>query len=269
MSYMNLLPFLKWAGGKRWLADDLVSRIPPGYHRYIEPFLGGGALFLALAPQQAILSDTNKSLVECYRAIRDDSERINKLLEKHQARHCKEYYYQVRDCVNGDRFERAARFIYLNRTCWNGLYRVNLKGKFNVPIGTKNKVVLETDDFQATAALLKSADIYVSDFQAPIDRAVHGDVVFADPPYTVKHNLNGFVKYNENLFSWSDQERLALALSGARDRGVTVITTNADHESVRDLYSDFGFTMTVLTRDSKIAASPLRRHPISELLITA
>lgn len=133
------IPFLKWAGGKRWFVEHTADLIPTFSGRYFEPFLGSGAIFFHLSPKGAVLSDSNTDLIKTYQAIRDDWEAVLFLLELHHRKHCKDYYYSIRSSEPSDKVEAAARFIYLNRTCWNGLYRVNLKGKFNVPIGTKKK----------------------------------------------------------------------------------------------------------------------------------
>ena len=161
---------------------------------------------------------------------------------------------------------KAARFIYLNRTCWNGLYRVNSKGEFNVPIGTKTKVLLEADDFQGISILLSQMDINTCDFETTIDKATAGDFVFIDPPYSVKHNLNGFLKYNETIFSWKDQIRLRKSVAKAINRGASVLLFNADHCSIRDLYKGIG-KMITLDRASVIAGKLGARGTFSELAI--
>ena len=187
-------PFLKWAGGKRWLAPRISNAVKYIGGRYIEPFLGSGAIFFALRPANALLSDANEELINAYIAIRDDPQKVYSLLKTHQRRHCVTYFYQIREYQPREKYHRAARFIYLNRTCWNGLYRVNLEGTFNVPIGTKSNVLMTSDDWPAVSKLLSSVEITSHDFEAAIDTAAQGDLVFADPPYTVKHNLNGFIK---------------------------------------------------------------------------
>jgi DNA adenine methylase len=180
--------------------------------------------------------------------------------------HSDDYYYTIRDERPDGLIERAARVIYLNRTCFNGIYRVNLAGEFNVPRGTKTAVLLDTDCFEAMASLLARAQLRLSDFEALIDEAVKGDFIFADPPYTVRHNYNGFIKYNEKLFSWDDQERLAAALIRAVDRGAKV-ATNADHESVRRLYRNTGLRTRHVSRFSAISANAKSRKQFSELII--
>ena len=262
-----LPPILKWAGGKRWLVQSHPHVFPIDFDRYIEPFAGSAAVFFHLKPTRAILADTNGALIECYAAIREDWSKVSRLLRLHQRQHSNEYFYSVRSSAPRQRFSRAARLIYLNRTCFNGLYRVNKKGEFNVPKGSKDAVVLATDDFQAWAEALTRADLITSDFEAIIDRAGEGDFVFVDPPYTVTHNLNGFVKYNEVLFSWDDQVRLVNSLRRALLRGASILATNADHPAIRKLYR-CGFRFHSLERQSLIASSADRRGNVRELLIT-
>lgn len=261
-------PFLKWAGGKRWLLDSSQLRVPPSYGRYIEPFLGSGALFFRLAPGNALLSDLNAELIETYQAIRDHSDRILFLLEGHQQAHSNDHYYAVRSKAPIGAVERAARFIYLNRTCWNGLYRVNRDGRFNVPIGTKTKVTFEEGHLRKIAGLLGAADIRSGDFEQYVDLARDGDLLFLDPPYTANHNLNGFLKYNEKIFSWSDQVRLRDAALRAVNRGAYVIVTNADHKSVRDLYEK-PFSFEEVCRASVLAGKASARKRTTEALFTA
>ncbi|MBA5689399.1 DNA adenine methylase [Rugamonas apoptosis] len=262
------LPFLKWAGGKRWLAEHVLNLIPANFSTYYEPFLGSGAIFFSLQPKAAVLSDLNSELINAYVSIRDDAEKVSTVLRQHHRQHSKDYYYEVRGKVLRAQHTRAAQFIYLNRTCWNGLYRVNLTGNFNVPIGTKTKVILDTDNFPATAELLSRAELYCRDFEETINLAGQNDVIFADPPYTIHHNHNGFIKYNENIFSWQDQIRLRDALVRAAARGAKIIMTNANHESVRSLY-EIGFTLSPVSRMSVIAGSSSARKAYEELLIVS
>ena len=259
-------PFLKWAGGKRWLSKRIVELSNPLSGNYIEPFLGSAAVFFALRPEQALLSDLNFDLINAYMAIKNDPHKVAALLKQHQNRHSKDYYYQIRDYRPRCEYRMAARFIYLNRTCWNGLYRVNRKGDFNVPIGTKSTVLMPTDDWQTVSSLLKNVRLKCCDFEDSIEQAKSGDMVFADPPYTVKHNYNGFIKYNNALFSWGDQIRLRDALVRAKQRGAKVVVTNAHHASVRSLYEDH-FQLESITRASVLAGSPAFRGRYEELLI--
>ncbi len=264
----KIVPFLKWAGGKRWLIPSLNLSKLQNDNKYIEPFLGGGALFFSLLPKSAILSDKNSELIETYEVIRNDPFNIMDRLSHHHKFHSVDYFYKIRENIPNNEIDRAARFIYLNRTCWNGLYRVNKRGRFNVPIGTKTNVVLETDDWEAISDSLKTAIILNRDFEESIEMATEGDVVFADPPYTVKHNNNGFVKYNESIFLWQDQIRLRDCLKRAADRGATVIVTNAAHDSIVDIYRK-DFSINVMERASVLSGVSSARGRYQELFITA
>lgn len=262
----RLTPFLKWAGGKRWFVSAHSDIFPEKFQRYIEPFLGSGAVYFWLRPSEALLSDINADLVNAYLVVRDDWESLSAELSRHDKKHCPEYYYAVRGMKLRSPIKRAARLIYLNRTCWNGLYRVNRQGVFNVPIGSKTQVLLDSDDFSALAEQLKKATIQHGDFESAIDEAKSEDLVFVDPPYTVKHNLNGFLKYNDKIFSWQDQVRLRDAVVRASERGAYVVVTNANHKSLRDLYA--GFNQSSLTRQSVLSGLTKSRGSTEELLIT-
>jgi DNA adenine methylase len=260
-------PFLKWAGGKRWLMQAGLPR-PHGFERYVEPFLGGGAIFFGLRPERALLSDINPALIELYEVMRDMPDALRKCMEAHHRQHNHDHYYEVRAQRPESRVDRAARTLYLNRTCWNGLYRVNRRGEFNVPIGTKTAVVMPDDDFGAISTLLKQVDIICCDFELTIDQTKAGDFLFVDPPYTVKHNMNGFVKYNECIFTWADQVRLRDAVSRAANRGAAVVVTNADHTSIIELYDKVAEYKSV-PRSSVLAGPADRRGKTTEALFIA
>jgi DNA adenine methylase len=260
---------MKWPGGKRWLIARHSAIFPIAFGRYIEPFLGGGSVFFHLQPERAILGDTNSELIELFKVIAWRRRRLESLLQDPQRKHGTRHYYSIRSQIPSDPVERAARTLYLNRTCFNGMYRVNLAGAFNVPKGEKIAVVMETDDFAAAARLLRRADIRVSDFQPLVDEAKAGDLVFADPPYIVGHNNNGFVKYNEKLFKWEDQIRLANALARARKRGVKVVATNAAHAEIEQLYRGRGFSILRVERYSSISGVSEGRCQFQELIISA
>jgi len=262
----SIVPFLKWAGGKRWLVDRYAHYLDVEYQRFIEPFLGSGAVFFKLMPSSSILCDKNIQLIETYASIRDDWEQVERHLKDHHVKHSKEHYYQTRAKKFQSPYARAAQFIYLNRTCWNGLYRVNLSGSFNVPIGTKNNVIMPTDDFSYVSKLLSATELLAGDFELAISRAGIGDLVFVDPPYTVKHNYNGFVKYNESIFSWDDQLRLRDCVVAATSRGAKVIVTNACHDSIKDIYKGVGDIVT-LSRSSVIGGTGAVRGKYEEVLI--
>jgi DNA adenine methylase len=260
-------PFLKWPGGKRWLAARHLHMFPKTYGNYIEPFLGGAAVFFSLSPKEAFLSDTNGELINAYNRIKLDWAKVEQRLAILHKKHNSDFYYRVRKEDPTDPIARAVRFLYLNRTCFNGIYRVNKEGKFNVPIGTKDEVSYENGYLEKVAKALKNARIRKRDFAVAIGKAKEGDFVFIDPPYTVMHNNNGFVKYNAQLFAWKDQARLATAVKNAAMRGAQIMMSNADHTSVRDLYAGFGAHYT-LSRSSVLAGDPGHRRNATELLIT-
>lgn len=261
----KLVPFLKWAGGKRWLIDKEPQVFPQEFNTYFEPFLGSAAVYFFLRPQSAVLSDLNQELVDTYNALKSDWKLVRRYLMAHNNRHSKDYYYEVRAQRPRSLYSRAARMLYLNRTCWNGLYRVNLKGEFNVPIGTKKSAILDTDDFEITANQLNGAEIICRDFEEIIDSARLGDFVFVDPPYTVKHNFNGFIKYNETLFAWDDQVRLKKTVDRAVSRGVKVLVLNAAHASVEELYSEY--EMRKISRKNVLSGKSEFRGSYEELLV--
>jgi len=261
-------PFLKWAGGKRWFVSQQSHLLPPDYNRYIEPFLGSAAVFFHLQPNNSLLSDTNQELINTYCAIRDYPELVFRYLKKHQKHHSKEYYYWIRGKSFLSTAKRASCFIYLNRTCWNGLYRVNLKGVFNVPKGTKDSVVFDDDDFFRISRTLQKARLYSQDFEEILESANEGDLVYVDPPYTVKHNNNNFLKYNERIFTWRDQERLAASLDGVARRGARVLISNANHQCIRELYSSSSWVYFDIARHSILASNSMHRRQTSELMIS-
>ncbi|MFN3549127.1 MAG: DNA adenine methylase [Mesorhizobium sp.] len=265
---MQLKPFLKWAGGKRWLMERGELSLPQTSGRYIEPFLGGAAAFFHFRPERAFLSDANARLIETYQTIASDWSGVWELLNNHHKFHSIQYYYEERGKCYTDSKSRAAQFVYLNRTCWNGLYRENLRGEFNVPIGTKSSVVFDHDDFEAVSQTLSNAEISCCDFSEAIELAESGDFLFIDPPYTTAHNFNGFVKYNQNIFSWDDQVRLRDSVLLAVQRGANVLITNADHPSIYALYASFS-TITRVERPSVISGKNGGRGKVTEAIIRA
>ena len=263
-----MTPFLKWAGGKRWLVSKHAAWLRVGAQRYIEPFLGSGAVFFYLQPRSAILTDLNSELILTYRVLRETPNAVLRHLKKHQRLHSHDYYYRVRKSIPRSYAARAAKFIYLNRTCFNGLYRVNLQGVFNVPKGTKDKILLPTDDFKGVADSLQCAELATCDFEETIAIAGEGDFVYIDPPYTVRHNNNNFLRYNEEIFSWADQKRLATCLSKAASRGSCILISNADHPCIHDLYSASTWMHLTVSRFSNLASSTQYRRGTTETVIS-
>lgn len=262
-----LVPFLKWAGGKRWLANSCRNLFPEITGRHIEPFAGSAAMFFALQTDSAIIADINDKLIETYIVIRDDVDKFIRHFRWFARNHSEEFYYKTRQQQFRSATKRAAQFVYLNRVCFNGIYRENLKGEFNVPLGSKTSVTLGTDDFRAVSALLQRAELLTSDFEYVVDMAGEGDLLYVDPPYTTKHNYNGFVKYNQNIFSWEDQARLASSVKRAHHRGAQIIVSNADHTDVRALYAD-QFSIRSIERINVIASKSRYRGTTTEMVAT-
>lgn len=261
-------PFLNWAGGKRWLVAHHADVFPSATLRHVEPFVGSGAVFFQREPGEALLSDYNSQLIDAYIAVRDDPEAVLAALRRHKLAHSKDYYYQVRAMRPRAAATSAARLIYLNRTCWNGLYRVNLKGEFNVPKGSKDSVLFPDDDFAAWSKVLAGTTLVARDFEQTVEQANAGDFLYVDPPYTVQHNMNNFVKYNEHIFSWADQERLASCLHSASARGAHILISNADHESIHRLYAHSAWVIERVVRKSRLAADSSRRGGTTEVIIS-
>lgn len=262
--------FLKWPGGKRWIADVIKNIAPQQYLNYYEPFLGGGAIFFSLTPPQGIISDINQELINLYIAMRDHPLLLKEYMQLHQELHNREYYYRIRAKQYVDSVEQAARFLYLNRTCYNGMYRVNKKGEFNVPIGTKTDCVYDIERFEEYSLVLKNIEISNNDFAVTLQKASNNDLIFADPPYvSAQKNNKHFLKYNDRLFTWDDQIRLHNELVKAKMRGASIILTNADCQEIQDLYTSSGFHIKKVVRTSNIASKAENRSIVSELLITS
>lgn len=240
-------PFVKWAGGKTQLLSVLGAHVPQ-FDRYFEPFLGGGALFFRLASRQqfaARLSDANAELVNTYNVVKGDVESLIKALERHEKGYHKSparYYYRLRSEQPGDSLEAAARFIVLNKTCYNGLYRVNRSGKFNVPIGRyRNPAICDSDQLRAASAALNhsGARIEVSDYRQALKKAQAGDFVYLDPPFRPLSRTANFVDYTKDGFDDRDQVELARIFRDLDKKGCMVLLSNSNTKFMRDLYSGF------------------------------
>ena len=262
----GIKPILRWAGGKQWLSSRLAELIPAGIGTYFEPFLGGGSLYFNALPGKAILSDVNLRLVETYQAIKDEPCAVISALERWS--NDEHTYYRVREADFADStIDRVAQFIYLNRTCWNGLYRVNRQGKFNVPFGYHGRAVFDAQHLLEVSYALVNAEMQCGDFDQVVRHAKQGDFVYLDPPYTSLHSNSGFTQYNENLFSWQDQQRLGRTAVELVERGCHVVVSNASHDSILELYP--GFSHRQVSRHSILAASPKFRRVTTELLLAS
>lgn len=270
MNKEPLSSFLKWPGGKRWLLKKLPEIFSIQFNNYYEPFLGSGAVFFHLCPKGSVLSDVNEELINLFVQMRDHPQELAKQLEAHQKKHSKTYYYEIRDKNYVSSMERAGRFLYLNRTCFNGMYRENKNGKFNVPIGTKDNCIYDIDKFEHYSNALKNAELMTCDFRSTIKKAGSGDLLFVDPPYTIgQAQQNSFIKYNSKLFSWNDQEDLCSEIVAARNRGVIIISTNAYCDELLEMYKKEGFYVQPIEKKSTISGVIDKRRKTTELLITS
>ncbi len=262
-------PFLKWAGGKTKLIQQYNFYFPKVYKTYYEPFLGGGAVFFYLNPTNATLTDINAELVNAYRCVKDNVEELIKLLDIHQLKHSRDYYYDVRRFAYATDIEKAARLIYLNKTCFNGLYRENSQGEFNVPIGKyKNPKICNPVLLRAVSVTLQNAQIEVRPFEDILNYARSGnDFVYFDPPYHPLSSTSNFTAYSRYLFSQSDQIRLKEVFAELAKRGVKVMLSNSDCEFIRELYSEFNIYSILASR--LINSKATNRGKISEVLITS
>ena len=263
----RLKPFLRWAGGKSWFVKNLNDFLPnEGFKNYHEPFLGGGSVFLAIDEnKKSFLSDLNSDLINTYETLKHNPEEIIQALKKYE--NTKEFYYQIREKQFDDRVELAAKFIYLNQTSFNGIYRVNLKGKYNVPYGYRTKDFLESDKLRLASKKLKNATLTISDFAESIHKINEGDLVFLDPPYTVSHNDNGFIKYNQKLFSLDDQYRLSEFIDCIKQKGAYYILTNAAHKTIEEIFKK-GDKRIEGKRASLVGGINAKRGEIKEYIFT-
>lgn len=272
-------PFLKWAGGKSKLISQYIPYFPAKFDNYYEPFLGGGAVFFYLvgahssAPVQgknfrSILTDINPELINAYCCVRDRVEDLILLLAEHQKRHGLDYYYQMRKQNIGTPIEKAARLIYLNKTCFNGLYRENSKGEFNVPIGKyKNPTICNPDGLRSVSEALRRTLIEVRPFGAVLEFAKAQDFVYFDPPYYPLSNTSNFTAYSSYSFTENDQIRLKDTFTELARRSIKVMLSNSDCPFIRELYKEFNIHEILAAR--AINSNAKKRGKITEVLITS
>lgn len=258
-------PFLRWAGGKRWLVPvirKLLSRYE--FDTYHEPFLGGGAIFFGLFEgEKAVLSDLNSDLINCYEIVKKQPYELISILEKLE--NSKEQFLRFRELVTEDPIERASRFIYLNRTAFNGIYRVNQQGRFNVPYGRPDIKILEAEKLLRSSNALKNSLLLTSDFNFK-ERYRKGDFVFLDPPYSFG-GKKSFVSYNSEAFGLEDQMRLSKLVEYFEIEGISYVLTNSAHPEVRELFGFCKYCNT-LSRREGIAADPNKRKLANELIFS-
>ena len=263
-------PFLRWAGGKSRIVKRLLNYLPEDLRgrTYQEPFLGAGSLFLLLKPRQAVLSDANKHLMACYRFVRDEPEKVHEYLMRHAKRVSRSYYNAVRHGYNGagESAEQAARFIFLNKTCFNGIFRVNKKGVFNVPFGKHQYPTLPgREQLAAVSAALRDAELRACAFEEATDNAAAKDFFYLDPPYPPLNGTSYFTHYTSEQFGEEDQRRLAESVRTIDQRGAKFLMTNADTQWIRHLYKEFHIDHLSVFRCITCKA---KRYRVNELIIT-
>lgn len=270
----QISPIVKWVGGKRQLLADIMPLIPKNYSTYIEPFVGGGAVFFELQPKKAIINDYNSELINVYLTVRDSAEELIELLEKHDMHNSEEYFYEIRAMDRREDYEKisgtvkAARIIYLNKTCYNGLYRVNMAGQFNAPYGKYKKPnIINAETIRAMSKYLqkKGIEICNGDYKDILKRARRGAFVYLDPPYMPISLSSSFTGYTENGFSYEQQECLKKECDKLRAKKIAFLQSNSDCPEIRSLYKEYEIR-TVQAKRS-INSNAAKRGEISEVLI--
>lgn len=266
ISGLIMEPFLRWAGGKTWLKKEIINYLPKSFNDYHEPFLGGGSIFFFTDQVgKSFLSDINSDLIQTYIQVRDNVEEIINFLK--EFKNTESDYYKIRSLNFNNPTQRAARFIYLNKTSFNGIYRVNRKGEYNVPFGYKYGTdFIHQDNLLLTSQKLKNVELRCLDFEEAVKQVKANDLVFLDPPYTVAHFNNGFIRYNQKLFSIQDQYRLADSLRTLNHIGAKYILTNAFHEKIEEVFKEAG-NFVPLTRMSLIGGKGAIRQSRKEYMI--
>ena len=272
-------PFLKWAGGKRQLLPEIVKYVPKriSKHTYYEPFIGGGALLFELQPPKAVINDSNKELINCYKVIKDSLDELMEELSKNKYSNSETSYYEMRDLDRSTKkyaslseVEKAARIIYLNKTCYNGLFRVNSQGQFNVPFGRyKNPNFLDDAVLIAVNKYLNSNDITLlnQDFAEAVKDANTGDFVYLDPPYDPVSQTASFTGYDVNGFNRDEQERLKEEFDALHKKGCKVMLSNSCTDFIMDLYKDYQDTIIKVRATRSINSNALKRGRVDEVLV--
>lgn len=269
-------PFVKWAGGKRQLMPEINKYKPQKYNKLIEPFVGGGAVFMELQNPKTIINDYNTELINTYETVRDEVENLILQLEVHNKNNSKEYFYELREWDrNGtleqkSAVERAARFIYLNKTCFNGLFRVNSQGQFNVPYGNyKNPNIVNANVLLADSKFLQKPGVQIlkGDFENAANKARKGDFIYLDPPYAPLDDSQNFVGYTLNGFGYKDQVRLRDLFVKLHNKGCYVMLSNSSTKLIHELYDQFKDTTIILGATRNINSKANGRGKVDEVLI--
>lgn len=270
-------PVLKWAGGKRQLMPQILEYIPKKFGRYYEPFVGGGALFFELQNSKSTINDFNTELILTYKSIRDNLDQLVQLLKQHEQNNSSEYYYEIREwdrngiIDNKNNVERAARFIYLNKTGFNGLFRVNSQNQMNTPYGRyKNPAIVNAEILTAVSEFLNDPKVEIlnGDFEEAVKNAKRGDFVYFDPPYApLVDDKKSFVGYTLNGFDAKEQERLRDLFNALTNKGVKVMLSNSSVPYIHDIYSEYKDTTIVVPAKRSINSKSSGRGKVDEVLI--
>ncbi|MBL4632997.1 MAG: DNA adenine methylase [Kofleriaceae bacterium] len=265
-------PILKWVGGKTRLLGELSKRMPTNFGRYYEPFVGGGALFFRTAPARAVLGDYNADLINVYQCVANDVDKVGRKLAVHIRKHFEEHYYAERVRWNErspkqTKVDRAAQFLYMNKTCFNGLWRVNSKGGFNVPIGRyTNPGIYDLQSLRAASLVLQKAQLHAGHYGDVVTSAQAGDFVYFDPPYHPITQTSNFTSYTAGSFNEDDQRELASVAKGLADKGCAVILSNNDTPFIREIYSGWNIDQVMCGRSINSKAS--KRGAVAEVIIS-
>lgn len=273
----DIHPFVKWAGGKAQLLSTIKELMPETFNSYYEPFVGGGALFFSVLPHTAFINDNNSELISAYNCMKGStlfSEMLS-LLKQHEKKHNEEYYYKIREMDRAEDFStlsepvRAARMIYLNKACFNGLYRVNTKGYFNVPSGKKSYVTtFDESNLLNIKEYFTSSNITITcnDFEIAVESASAGDFVYFDPPYDMPDNKESFTSYTKEAFGKDEQKRLSNVFKNLSEKGVSVMLSNHNTSFINKLYEDFNIHVVKAKR--MINSKGAGRGAVEEVIIT-
>lgn len=270
-------PFVKWAGGKRQLLPILSQHIPQNFETYFEPFLGGGAVLFHLISEnhklKCFASDLNSTLILSYITIRDRVDELINSLEKHSVNYFKnpeKYYYSVRDSNPKNQIDKVSRLVFLNKTCFNGLYRVNSKGKFNVPIGKYvNPNIVNKENLLAVSNVLQSKEISIKceDFTTSLKRAQKDDFIYLDPPYQPISSTASFTSYTNESFSYRDQKRLFVEFQKLDSRGCKILLSNSKSKEILELFSEYADHIIEINTNRFINSNSKKRTGHTEILI--
>lgn len=265
MQTIEAKPFIKWAGGKQALVQQLISLVPAEFETYFEPFLGGGSVLMALRPKKSVVGDANEWLITTYEAIRDDWRKVARLLD--ELPNTKEDYLRIRERSSGERnrWLRAAFFVYLNKTCFRGLFRVNQKNQFNVPYGCYDRRYYAPENLAAVAEAIRSVKFVSGDFESCLANARPGDFVYFDPPYFKAGGYSDFNRYTAEQFREADHIRLAALCRELDKRGISWLLSNSNTSFIRDLFKGFEIRRLDARRDINLSAS---QRDVTELLVS-